>query len=100
MAGVSGLDGATAGRYLTTPVWLALVAALIGAGPMIPFISRWRVSLDVAAASILMMFSATGVFVWMGGALILQFLGFQRHPGGGQGRSSHGAKNGLQSGDR
>jgi alginate O-acetyltransferase complex protein AlgI len=72
MLGVSGLDAYTAGRYLTTPIWLALVLAVIGAGPMVPAISRWRVSLDVAATSILMMFSATGIFIWTAGALLVQ----------------------------
>jgi hypothetical protein len=31
----------------------------------VPAISRWRVSLDVAAASVAMMASATGVFIWL-----------------------------------
>jgi hypothetical protein len=34
------------------------------AGPLVSWISRWRVSVDAATASLLMMFAATGVFVW------------------------------------
>jgi alginate O-acetyltransferase complex protein AlgI len=65
MAGWSGPATMTAHRYLTTPVWTALGLALLGAGPLVPAISRWRVSLDVAAASLLMMSSATVVFIGM-----------------------------------
>jgi hypothetical protein len=65
MTGVMGAATSTSARYLTTPVWFALALAVVGAGPMIPAISRWRVSLDVAAASLLMMMTATGLFVWL-----------------------------------
>jgi alginate O-acetyltransferase complex protein AlgI len=60
--------------YLTTQVWFALGLAIIGAGPMVRAISRWRVSLDVAAASLLMMATATAVFIWQGAAIVLSSL--------------------------
>ncbi|MGE0703813.1 MAG: MBOAT family O-acyltransferase [Vicinamibacterales bacterium] len=66
MAGVSGAAGATAHLYLTTGSWIALGVAIIGAGPLIPSVSRWRVSVDAATISLLMMLGATGVFVWRG----------------------------------
>jgi hypothetical protein len=48
-----------------TPLLAAvLVVAAIFAGPLIPAISRWRVSLDAAVTSMVMMLAATGLFVW------------------------------------
>jgi alginate O-acetyltransferase complex protein AlgI len=64
MAGVRGLTVSTAPQYFNPQLWLALAAAALGAGPMIPSISRWRVSLDAATTSALMMLAATVVFVW------------------------------------
>jgi alginate O-acetyltransferase complex protein AlgI len=66
MAGLKGLAGRTAQQYLTLPLGLALGAAIVGAGPMVPAISRWRVSLDAATVSVLMMIAATGFFLWRG----------------------------------
>ncbi len=66
MAGVSGAAGTTAQLYMTTGSWIALGVAAIGAGPLIPSVSRWRVSVDAATISILMMLGATGIFVWRG----------------------------------
>lgn len=65
MAGLTGAEALTAYRYLTRPVWLALGLGILGAGPLIPAVSRWRVSVDVAAASLVMMFTATALFVWL-----------------------------------
>jgi alginate O-acetyltransferase complex protein AlgI len=42
----------------------ALISAIVFAGPLVSWISRWRVSVDAATASLLMMFAATGVFIW------------------------------------
>jgi alginate O-acetyltransferase complex protein AlgI len=50
--------------YLTPGFVLVLIAAIIFAGPSVGSISRWRVSVDAATASLLMMFAATGVFIW------------------------------------
>jgi len=41
----------------------AFVCAVIFAGPMVGNISRWRVSVDAATASIIMMLAATGVLL-------------------------------------
>src|SRR6185295_5365724 len=45
----------TIARYLTTQVWIALIVAVVGAGPLIPWLSRWRVSVDAVTAAIVMM---------------------------------------------
>jgi D-alanyl-lipoteichoic acid acyltransferase DltB (MBOAT superfamily) len=66
MAGLNGLAGRTAWHYLTLPLGVALGVAIVGAGPMVPAISRWRVSLDAATVSALMMVAATGFFLWRG----------------------------------
>ena len=85
MAGLSGPPALTADRYLTRPVWVALGLAVVGAGPLVPAISRWRVSLDVAAASLLMMASATVLFVWLflwkGVSVVMSSLRFMRPRG-------------------
>jgi alginate O-acetyltransferase complex protein AlgI len=68
----AGAGGAAAlSRDLTPQVWLALALAFIGAGPLVPAISRWRVSVDAATASLLMMLAATGVFLWRPGAVAI-----------------------------
>ena len=55
--------GASA-AYLTWDLVTALVAAIVFAGPLVGSISRWRVSVDAATASLLMMLAATGMFIW------------------------------------
>ena len=50
--------------YLTWDLVTALVSAVVFAGPLVGSISRWRVSVDAATASLLMMLAATGIFVW------------------------------------
>jgi alginate O-acetyltransferase complex protein AlgI len=64
MAGLNGVLVASTRTYLTPPVWTALVLALIGAGPLVPSISRWRVSVDAGTTSLLMMMAATALFIW------------------------------------
>lgn len=64
MAGLSGVPQAATRLYLTAPVWTALVLALVGAGPLVPSISRWRVSVDAGTTSLLMMMAATALFIW------------------------------------
>ncbi len=55
--------GASAG-YFTLGFSTALGCALIFAGPLVGNLSRWRVSVDSAVASLLMMFAATGILLW------------------------------------
>jgi alginate O-acetyltransferase complex protein AlgI len=50
--------------YLTWGFTTALVCGIVFAGPLVGNISRWRVSLDAATASLLMMLAATAVFLW------------------------------------
>lgn len=55
--------GASA-EYFTLGFSAALVSALVFAGPLVGNLSRWRVSVDSAVASLLMMFAATGILLW------------------------------------
>lgn len=70
MAGLGGVHEMTAWRYLTPPLWIAIGVAVVGAGPLVPWISRWRVTLDAATASVVMMMTAVSLFVWRGGTLV------------------------------
>ena len=70
--GASGAPGSTVGAYLTPMMWLALTLAFIGAGPLVPWIGRWRVSVDAGTTSLLMMLAATGVFIWRPVAIVIQ----------------------------
>ena len=72
MIGAAGASGSTVESYLTPMMWMALTLAFIGAGPLVPWISRWRVSVDAGTTSLLMMLAATGVFIWRPGAIVLQ----------------------------
>jgi hypothetical protein len=54
-------------------VWIALIVAVIGAGPLIPWLSRWRVSVDALTASLVMMGTSVFVFVWRGALALLRF---------------------------
>jgi alginate O-acetyltransferase complex protein AlgI len=71
MLGMGGLRHLTAGRFLTVQLWIALIVAIVGAGPLIPWLSRWRVSVDAVTAAIVMMITSVSLFVWRGGALLL-----------------------------
>jgi alginate O-acetyltransferase complex protein AlgI len=64
MLGLSVVKFGASSAYLTWDFVTALVCALIFAGPMVGNISRWRVSVDAATASLLMMLAATGVLLW------------------------------------
>jgi len=64
MFGLHGLGRFTIANYLTWPVWIALIVAIIGAGPLIPWLSRWRVSVDAVTASLVMMLTSTSIFIW------------------------------------
>ena len=72
MFGLRGLGHMTVANYLTWPVWTALIVAIIGAGPLIPWLSRWRVSVDALTASLVMMVTSVSVFVWRGGVAVVR----------------------------
>jgi alginate O-acetyltransferase complex protein AlgI len=70
MAGWSGANAFPAGRFLSFEIWAALFVAVIGAGPLVPWISRWRVTLDATTAAVVMMLTAVSLWVWRGIAVI------------------------------
>lgn len=70
MAGADGVHALTASRYFTWPLSAALFAAVVGAGPLVPWISRWRVTLDALTAALVMMLTALSLFLWRGGTLV------------------------------
>jgi hypothetical protein len=51
---------------------------------LIPWLSRWRVSVDAVTAAILMMLTSVSLFVWRGGLAILRL--FSPLFGGGRRR--------------
>ena len=71
MAGLGSAPGFALEPHLTPMVWTALALAFLGAGPLVPAISRWRVSVDAATTSLLMMLAATGLFIWRPAAIVL-----------------------------
>jgi alginate O-acetyltransferase complex protein AlgI len=75
MIGLDGVGQLTAGPYLTVQVWIALIVGIVGAGPLIPWISRWRVSVDAVTAAAVMMVSSVSLFLWRGGSPILNLFG-------------------------
>ncbi len=60
--------------YLTPGFVTAFISAVVFAGPQVGSISRWRVSVDAATASLLMMLAATGVFIWHLVQLVWRFV--------------------------
>ncbi len=64
MVGSSIAPFGASAEYFTLGFSTALGCALIFAGPLVGNLSRWRVSVDSAVASLLMMFAATGILVW------------------------------------
>lgn len=64
MAGVAPASAPGISRYLTWGFTTALLVAIVGAGPLVPWISRWRVTLDAATAAIVMMVTALSLFAW------------------------------------
>ena len=64
MAGQALVHHWTVPQYLTAGNTSALLVALLSAGPLVPSISRWRVSVDAATTSVIMMSAATGVLLW------------------------------------
>jgi alginate O-acetyltransferase complex protein AlgI len=72
MAGLNHAPAMTAARFGSIALWCALAVGLFAAGPLVPSISRWRVSVDAATTSLLMMIAATGVFLWRGPSMALR----------------------------
>ena len=72
MSGLNDRPVLFAGRFLDLWLWTALITGAFAAGPMVPSISRWRVSVDAATTSLLMMLAATGLFLWRGPSLVLR----------------------------
>ena len=64
LTGLSVVPFGASSVYLTPGFVTAFVCAVIFAGPMVGNISRWRVSVDAATASLIMMLAATGVLLW------------------------------------
>jgi len=64
LLGFSVMPFGASSVYLTPGFVTAFVCAMIFAGPMVGNISRWRVSVDAATASLIMMLAATGVLLW------------------------------------
>lgn len=64
MAGWRGATAYPVSRFLTPQIWMAIVVAVVGAGPLVPWISRWRVTLDASTAAAVMMISAVSLWVW------------------------------------
>jgi len=72
MAGMNHAPVVRVARFASLALWSALAVGLFAAGPLVPSISRWRVSIDAATTSLLMMVAATGVFLWRGPSLALR----------------------------
>jgi alginate O-acetyltransferase complex protein AlgI len=72
MSGLNDRPVLMAGRFLDPWLWTAIVTGAFAAGPLVPSISRWRVSVDAATTSLLMMIAATGLFLWRGPSLVLR----------------------------
>jgi len=64
MAGVEPVTAQPIARYLTWQLWTSLLVAVVGAGPLVPWISRWRVTLDAATAAIVMMTTAFSLLLY------------------------------------
>ncbi len=100
MFGMRGLPHLTAARYFTIQVWIALTLGIIGAGPLIPWLSRWRVSVDAVTASIVMMITSVSLFVWRAAAVFLYVTPKRRvQPGKDLGVSPSPLSHGDQGGE-
>ncbi len=74
MAGMNTTTGPNVSSYFTATFSTTFGLALFFAGPMVPTVSRWRVTLDAATASLLMMLAATGLFIWLPVAKALELV--------------------------
>lgn len=64
MLGFSVAKFGASTAYFTWGFTTVIICAVVFAGPMVGNISRWRVSVDAAVASLIMMLAATGVLMW------------------------------------
>lgn len=80
MFGFSVAKTGGAMTFMTPLLWVVLPSAILFAGPLVSWISRWRVSVDAATASLLMMLAATCVFVWRIGAPVVRAVLPERAP--------------------
>ena len=74
MTGAAVVPFGASRAYLTLGLSTALVSGLVFAGPMVGNLSRWRVTVDAATASLLMMLAATGVLLWQAVRPVAQVL--------------------------
>ncbi len=74
MFGASVVPWGGSAPYLTPGLTTALVCALVFAGPLVGNISRWRVSVDAATASLLMMLAATALLLWRWCLVVLRWV--------------------------
>jgi len=65
--------------YPTPAFWIALVVGVVTSAPLVGSVSRWRVTIDAATVSALVMLFATGIFIWSGIRSLLSSL--NRHGG-------------------
>jgi alginate O-acetyltransferase complex protein AlgI len=72
MVGMNEAPAIAVARFTSPALWSALAVGIYAAGPPVPSISRWRVSIDAATTSLLMMIAATGVFLWRGPSLAIR----------------------------
>jgi alginate O-acetyltransferase complex protein AlgI len=66
---LAGLQTSTAPAFLLHPYptlafWVALLVGVIASAPLVGSVSRWRVTIDAATVSALVMLFATGVYIW------------------------------------
>lgn len=64
MFGLSVVKFGASAVYFTWGFTTVFACAVVFAGPMVGNISRWRVSVDSAVASLIMMLAATGILMW------------------------------------
>jgi alginate O-acetyltransferase complex protein AlgI len=64
MSGARGVSAHGALHALSIGGWIAFATAVLFAGPLVPWISRWRVTVDAATAALLMMITAMALLVW------------------------------------
>jgi alginate O-acetyltransferase complex protein AlgI len=60
----AGATSVPLSRYVTRELVVVLIVAIVGAGPMVPVISRWRVALDALATSVVMLLAVVPLFIW------------------------------------
>lgn len=78
MVGAGALSGSSATRYMSAGAWWALFVAVIGAGPLVPWISRWRVTIDASSAALVMMSAAFWLFIFRPFAQLGALLSFPK----------------------